>query len=169
MKRILLFLAAMSCLLLVFTGCVEGPVIAKVGKAAPDFTLVDRKGKSWTLSELKGQVVFINFWATWCPPCRKEMPAMQKLYEKMPKDKFKMLAILNKDEPALADLFVLKSGITIPVLDDQVSGVGPKYGLTGLPETFIIDKEGVVREKIIGPAEWNSAHITTMLNKYINQ
>ncbi len=62
-----------------FAGCGPVPEMAEVGRPAPDFSLVDRQGKTWTLSELKGQVVFINFWATWCPPCREEMPSMQHL------------------------------------------------------------------------------------------
>jgi peroxiredoxin len=140
-----------------------------VGWEAPDFTLVDRQGKTWTLSELKGQVVFVNFWATWCPPCREEMPSMQRLYTMLPKDKFKMLAILNKDEPALADKFAAQFGITMPILDDQANKVGPTYGLTGLPETFIVDKEGILREKFIGPVQWDTIAIQQMLAKYINQ
>ena len=143
--------------------------MATVGEPAPDFTLVDRKGKTWTLSELKGQVVFVNFWATWCPPCREEMPAMQRLYTMLPKDKFKMLAILNKDDPAVADTFAAKHGITMPILDDQADRIGPKYGLTGLPETFIVDKKGVLRHKFIGPAQWDSPGFRQMMMKYINQ
>ncbi len=155
--------------MLSLTSCVEGPVIATIGDPAPNFSLVDRKGKTWTLANLKGQVVFINFWATWCPPCREEMPSMQKLYDTLPKDKFKMLAILNKDDPALADIFADKLGITFPILDDQINAVGPKYGLTGLPETLIIDKKGIVREKIIGATEWDSPDMINLINKYINQ
>jgi peroxiredoxin len=154
---------------LLFTACGQEPEIATVGKPAPDFTLVDRKGNSWTLSELKGQVVFINFWATWCPPCREEMPSMQNLYTKQPKDTFKMLAVLNKDDPVLADAFAAKFNITMPILDDQNNTVGKEYGLTGLPETFIVDKQGVLREKIIGPAQWGSAKIRHMLSRYINE
>ena len=162
-------LALLCCLLFFVAACPQGPVIAKLGKPAPDFSLVDRNGKTWTLSELKGQVVFINFWATWCPPCREEMPSMQKLYAMMPKDTFKMLAILNKDDPALADIFIEKLGMTIPVLDDQINGVGPKYGLTGIPETFIIDKQGVIREKIVGGAQWDTPDMIKMVQKYIDQ
>ena len=92
------FIAVLLTLLLV-GGCGKAPKVATVGKPAPDFTLVDLSGKTWTLSELKGQVVFVNFWATWCPPCREEMPSMQRLFSMLPKDKFKMLAVLNKDDP----------------------------------------------------------------------
>ena len=168
MKKLSL-LILVCCLLMFIAACGQGPKVATVGELAPDFTLVDRKGKTWTLSELKGQVVFVNFWATWCPPCREEMPSMQRLYTMMPKDKFKMLAVLNKDDPALADAFAAKLGITMPILNDQANKVGPKYGLTGLPETFIVDKQGVLREKFIGPAQWDSPGAIQMLMKYINQ
>lgn len=143
--------------------------MAIVGQPAPDFTLVDRQGKTWTLSELKGQVVFINFWATNCPPCREEMPAMQKLYTTMPKDKFKMLAVLNKEDPVLADTFAAKLKLTMPILNDQKNIAGSEYGLTGVPETYIVDKEGVLREKFLGAYEWDSPTYVQLMMKYINQ
>ena len=136
MKKLSLLI--LSLYLMLLSGCGQAPKVAEVGKLAPDFSLVDLQGKTWTLSELKGQVVFVNFWATWCPPCREEMPAMQRLYSMLPKDKFKMLAILNKDDPAVADTFAANLGITMPILNDQADRIGPKYGLTGLPETFIV-------------------------------
>ena len=163
------FIILLFWLPMLLAGCGEGPKVATVGEMAPNFTLVDRKGKTWTLSELKGQVVFINFWATWCPPCRDEMPSMQKLYATQPKDKFKMLAVLNKDDPALADIFAAKLGITMPILDDQDNTAGKEYGLTGLPETYIVDKQGVLRKKFIGPEHWGSAKIRHMLSRYINE
>ncbi len=168
MKKLSL-LILVFCLPLFIAACGQGPKVARVGEPAPDFSLVDRNGIPWTLSELKGQVVFINFWATWCSPCRKEMPSMQTLYTMLPKDKFKMLAILNRDDPALADIFAKKLGITMPILNDRDNKVGSKYGLTGLPETFIVDKQGVLREKFIGPAQWDSPGVAQMLMKYINQ
>ncbi len=157
------------CMPLFLNACGEGLTGAVVGWEAPDFTLVDRQGKTWTLSELKGQVVFVNFWATWCPPCVEEMPSMQKLYTMLPKDKFKMLAILNKDDPKLADKFAAKHGITMPILNDQENVAGAEYGLTGLPETYIVDKQGILREKTIGPAKWDSAANIQLLKKYIDQ
>jgi len=168
MKKLSL-LILVFCLPLFLAACGQGPKVATVGKPAPDFSLVDRQGKTWTLSELKGQVVFVNFWATWCPPCREEMPSMQRLYSRLPKDKFKMLAILNRDKPVVADKFAAQLGITMPILDDQNNNVGPKYGLTGLPETFIVDKQGVLRQKFIGPAQWDSPRFMQMLITYINQ
>lgn len=157
------------CLLLLIGACGQQARVAEVGKPAPDFSLRDRSGKTWTLSELKGQVVFVNFWATWCPPCREEMPSMQELYTSMPPGRFKMLAILYKDEPASADELVAQSGYTFPVLLDPNNETGRAYGLTGVPETYIVDREGVLREKYIGPVRWDSPGARQMLMKYILQ
>jgi peroxiredoxin len=167
MKKITLLILAV-CFALLITACGESPV-ASVGKPAPDFDTVDLKGNVWSLSKLKGQVVFINFWATWCSPCREEMPSMQRLYAKLPKDKFKMIALFNNDKPDVVKNFVTKLGITMPVLSDEYNFAGTKYGLTGVPETFIIDKQGIIREKFIGPAEWDSPENVAMLMKYINE
>ena len=145
------------------------PKVATVGFTAPDFTLVDTKNRTWTLSELKGKVVFINFWATWCPPCRQELPSMQELFMSMPGDKFKMLSILSNDEPTFAEKMAEDTGCTFPVMDDPDSSVGKAYGLTGVPETFIVDKEGILREKFIGPRHWSSPEARQMLYKYIKQ
>jgi len=150
--------------------CDQGPARSGiVGSIAPDFTLTDRKGNTWTLSELKGRVVFVNFWATWCSPCREEMPAMQRLMDMLPGDKFTMLAVLNRDSPGNADLFARKNTISIPILNDMANNIGPMYGLTGLPETFIIDKQGIVREKFIGPAQWDSPQVVQMMMRYIDE
>jgi peroxiredoxin len=145
----------------------DGPPVQ--GNYAPDFTLTDLEGRTWTLSELKGQVVFINFWATWCPPCISEMPSMQNLYDTLPRDQFKMLAVLYSDEADNARKFVEKLDITLPVLVDEGNRTGMQYGLTGVPETFILDKEGIIRERHQGPAEWDSAEVIHMLRGYIDQ
>ncbi len=167
MKKISLIILVL-CLLFIIAACGESPV-ATVGKPAPNFDTVDLKGEVWSLSKLKGKVVFVNFWATWCAPCREEMPSMQRLYAKMPKEKFEMIALFNNDKPAVVKNFVAKLGITIPILSDEYNFAGPKYGLTGVPETFIIDKQGIIREKFIGPAEWDSPQNVNMLMKYINE
>ncbi len=167
MKKVTMLIVA-CCFALLAAGCGESPV-AGVGKPAPGFDTLDMQGNVWSLSKHRGQVVFLNFWATWCEPCREEMPSMQRLYAKLPKDRFKMIALYNKDRPAVVKNFVAKLGITIPILDDEQNIIGERYGLTGLPETFIIDKQGVIREKFIGPAEWDSPEVIAMLTKYINE
>lgn len=167
MKKIA-FLILMVCLALFIAACGENQV-ATVGKPAPDFDTVDLKGDVWSLSKLKGKVVFVNFWATWCAPCRQEMPSMQRLYAKLPKDKFEMIALFNNDKKPVVQKFVAQLGLTFPILSDEYNFAGPKYGLTGLPETFIVDKKGVIREKFIGPAEWDTPETLEMLTKYINE
>ena len=167
MKKIS-FLILIGCLALFITSCGEKPV-ATVGNPAPNFDTVDLKGNVWSLSKLKGKVVFINFWATWCAPCREEMPSMQRLYAKLPKNKFEMIALFNNDKPAAVKNCVTKLNITMPILSDEYNFAGTKYGLTGLPETFIVDKQGIIREKFIGPAEWDSPEVVDILMKYINE
>lgn len=157
------------CLAFLLVACGQRPKVAEVGKLAPDFTLEDRKGKTWNLSQLTGQVVFVNFWATWCQSCLEEMPSMERLYRVLPPDKFKMLAILNKDEPAFADKITAKLGVTFPVLTGPDNKAGHAYGLTGVPETYIIDKQGILREKFIGPVQWDTPTMQQKIRRYMDQ
>lgn len=170
MKKLFAYLILVG-LLFMIAGCgQDAPVTAlEIGKPAPDFTISDTKGTTWTLSQLRGQVVFVNLWATWCPPCVKEMPSMQKLFTSLPPDKFKMLAILYNDAPAMAENLAKKIGITFPILIDPQNMAARAYGITGVPETFIIDKNGILREKFIGPVEWASPAARQMLLQYINE
>ncbi len=155
------------CMMLLFASCGKEERIAEVGRIPPDFSLVDMKGKTWKLSDLKGQVVFVNFWATWCPPCRSEMPSMQKLHVSMPEGKFKMLTILYNDKPETAAAYADQLKLTFPILLDPDGKIGKAYGLTGVPETYIVDKEGVLRHKILGPREWNTPTARKALMEYI--
>ena len=145
----------------------QKPQKAEIGKPAPDFKLKDTKGNTWELSKLRGKVVFVNFWATWCPPCRAEMPSMQTLYQSMPQDKFVMLAILSNDEPLRAEALATKIGATFPILQDPGSPIATAYGITGVPETYIVDTEGILRQKFIGPRPWDSQGAKDMLNLYL--
>jgi DsbE subfamily thiol:disulfide oxidoreductase len=151
------------------TACGKPPQLATVGKPAPDFSLTDRQGRTWKLSKLKGQVVLVNFWASWCPPCREEIPSMENLYRSLPADRFKMLSILYKDEPAAADTLAATLGVTFPVLVDPGDKTGLAYGLTGVPETFIVDKKGILREKFIGPRQWDTPQARQMLMRYLTE
>lgn len=143
------------------------PTGQAIGKPAPDFVLQDTKGKSWRLSELKGKVVFVNFWATWCPPCRSEMPSMQELTQSLPPKDFQMLAILSNDQAEVAERFAAGIGFTAPILLDPENRVAKAYGITGVPETYLVDKEGILREAIIGPLHWSSPEARRMLAGYL--
>ncbi|MHB8811301.1 MAG: TlpA family protein disulfide reductase [Desulfobulbaceae bacterium] len=158
--------------LLMLAGCGPGDqtiATAVVGQPAPTFTLTDLHGKNWRLADLKGKVVFLNFWATWCQPCLQEMPSMAILNQRMPEGSFQMLTVLYNDRPEIAQNLVRKMGATFPVLVDANSIVARQYGLTGVPETYIIDLQGILREKFIGPLNWDSPAALTLLGKYLPQ
>ncbi|MEP6888630.1 MAG: TlpA disulfide reductase family protein [Nitrospirales bacterium] len=142
-----------------------------VGKEAPDFALPNLEDKSVRLSDYRGKVVFLNFWATWCKPCREEMPSMEVLYKNFDRDGLVVLAIsidrvtTKKDIPP----FVSSMNLTFPVLVDSWGQTDKRYKLMGVPETYIIDQQGILREKIIGPRDWtvldNLQTITGLLKR----
>jgi len=133
-----------------------------VGDLAPDFQLEDTKGNKVTLSDLRGKVVLVNFWATWCPPCLEEMPSMERLNEVIAGDDFVMLAV-NAEENgrSVVPAFLEKTPYTFPILYDDKGVVQKRYGVFKFPESFIIQKDGTVVEKIIGPLDWSSLKTIT--------
>lgn len=141
--------------------------IAAVGKPAPDFELRDSKGNLWRLSDLRGKVVFINFWATWCTSCKAEMPYKERLYEKMKGRPFQMLGILFRDDPRNLAEYFQKYKVSLPTLISPDNEVAKMYGITGVPETFIIDKEGIIREKMVGPRQWDSPETIALIEKWL--
>lgn len=136
-----------------------------VGKQAPDFALVDLNDKSVKLSDLRGKVVFLNFWATWCKPCKEEMPSMQVLYKSFEKDGLVVLAVSIDRVTTTKDIppFLKSMNLTFPVLVDSWGRTDMPYKRTGVPETFIIDREGVIREIVIGPRDWTRLDSLTVL------
>ncbi len=129
----------------------------RAGFPAPDFNLQDLQGRAHRLSEFRGKVVFLNIWATWCPPCRMEMPSMEHLYQRLKGRDFVMLAVSEDDDGrASVQRFVDEMRLTFPVLIDPDGVVPGRYGVTGYPETFIIDREGRVIQHTIGPEDWES-------------
>lgn len=136
----------------------------KPGTESIDFTLPDLKGNPVSLKDYRGKVVFLNFWATWCQPCKDEMPSMQALYTTLKGQPFEILAVsVDKDGPEVVEEFVKKYNITFPVLHDRKGSVKEAYKTTGVPETFIIDQNGVIAEKVWGPREWSDQYSTVMI------
>jgi peroxiredoxin len=136
-------------------GCQRGGAL--VGQPAPEFSLADLKGNAVRLANLKGKVVFVNVWATWCEPCRQEMPAMQALYTTLAGPDFEMLAV-NSDQSdrGVVDRFVQSNGLSFPVLPDPNLQVAERYQVTGYPETFVIDRNGTIVAHELGPRHWDA-------------
>jgi thiol-disulfide isomerase/thioredoxin len=112
---------------------------------APDFTLPARSGGEQSLAALKGQVVLINFWATWCGPCRKEMPLLEQIYQRYRPLGFTLLAVNVEEDSALADGFLRQVAVSYPVLFDRENRVSKLYDVTAMPSTVIVDRKGQVR------------------------
>ncbi len=126
------------------------------GHLAPDFTLKTLEGKTLRLSDLQGKkVVLINFWATWCPPCRLEMPTIQKIYSKKKEKGFEILAV-NIEPDANQEIrdFMKELRLSFPVLLDPDMKVARKYHVFGLPVSMLIDRQGIVRAREIGYRDW---------------
>lgn len=119
-----------------------------IGERAPDFTLNKVNGDEVKLSSLRGKKVFINFWASWCPPCREEMPAIQKLY--VEHEDIAILAVnLQEDKKTVID-FMMNNHYTFPVVLDKKSNVASKYLVRGIPTTYTLDENGVIIDKTSG-------------------
>jgi len=122
------------------------------GFQAPDFALADINGNSIRLSDLRGQPVVINLWASWCQPCRAEMPALQRIYSEYQPQGLNLLGVnaTSQDDLAAARAFTEDLGLTFPILYDNQGSVARLYALSALPTTFFIDHAGVIREVVIG-------------------
>lgn len=130
---------------------------------APDFALPTPAGETVRLSDYAGQVVLVNMWATWCPPCKAEMPTLNAFYEAHWAEGFVVLAVNSQEDAALVRDFIQANGFTFPVLLDENAAVMERYNVRGLPTSFVIDREGVIRyvqpgeitrqqlEAVIGP------------------
>ena len=122
------------------------------GFLAPDFSLPTTDGKTIRLSDLRGQAVLINLWATWCPPCRAEMPAIEKVYNEYKDEGLVVLAInmTYQDDASAVMPFIQEHGLTFPILLDESAVVGRAYQLRSLPSSFFITRAGIINEVVIG-------------------
>ena len=125
----------------------------KEGFTAPDFTSDLMGGGQVTLTALRGKVVLVNLWASWCPPCRAEMPAIEKAYRAFKPQGFEVLAVnaTNQDSETAATTFIKELDLTFPIPLDPKGEVSTQYGLRGLPSSFIIDRKGIIRSVVVGP------------------
>ncbi len=140
----------------------------KSGDAAPNFQLRDMNGQLVALSDLRGKVVLLNFWATWCGPCRIEMPAMEQLYHTYPRSDFEILAVSTDAQGvAVTRPFQQENHLTFPILHDADFRVGLAYGARALPMTFMVDRQGVVRQQIFGARDWGAPEAHQLIQMLI--
>jgi cytochrome c biogenesis protein CcmG/thiol:disulfide interchange protein DsbE len=145
-------------------GCYSGNRPARIGSNAPDFTVQDSDHKV-TLSQFRGQVVVLNFWATWCPPCIEETPSLVRMQAHLKDKGVTVLAVSIDEDDAQYHKFLKEYGVNMVTVRDESRKAPSLYGTFGWPETFIIDRAGVVRRKFIGAVDWTSPEITEYLTK----
>lgn len=134
----------------------DKPLVGE-GGAAPNFSLPGIDGQMISLADYRGKVVLLNIWATWCPPCVEEMPSMEKLYQALKGEAFEILAVsLDESGVTAVGPFMQRNKLNFTALTDTAGTLKNLYQTTGVPESFIIDKQGNIVEKIIGPRDWAS-------------
>lgn len=157
-------LPAVFVLLLALSGCYSGTRPPRIGSNAPAFTVQD-SDRTVALNQYRGQVVVLNFWATWCPPCVEEMPSLVEMQRRMKAKGVTVVAVsIDVDENAYRQ-FLRQHGVNLLTVRDPGQKVPTLYGTTGWPETFIIDRNGVMRRKFVGPVDWTEPEITDFLGK----
>jgi peroxiredoxin len=166
-RRILPFAGAIAPVVffvLLLSGCYGGTRPPRVGKAAPEFTIRD-SDRSVTLSQFKGQVVVLNFWATWCPPCIEEMPSLVRMQRYMKSKGVTVLAVSVDVDESNYRRFLKDHNVDLLTVRDPDQKTSGLYGTFKFPETYIIDRNGVMRRKMIGAVDWTEPEIIDFLSK----
>ena len=148
-------------LFITFLGCDRGARPELVGRSAPDFTVSDSQ-RTVSLHDYQGQVVVLNFWASWCAPCIEEMPSLIQMQHTM-RDRVTVLAVATDHDPDTYKKFVRDHNVDLITVNDPAQKSSDIYGTFGWPETYIIDRKGIIRRKFIGPVEWTSPVIVSYL------
>jgi peroxiredoxin len=164
--RILSAFVLIITLFALIIACSKDVASPKVGSVAPDFVIKDASGKSLQLSDLRGTVILLNFWATWCPPCQQEVPSLSRLNAAMSGKGFRMITVsIDEGGSAAVESFFRVTGYRLPTLLDSDGKIGKMYGITGVPETFVIDRQGVIRKKVVGPFSWDDPSMISYLSE----
>jgi cytochrome c biogenesis protein CcmG, thiol:disulfide interchange protein DsbE len=151
----------------------------EVGTPAPAFQAHELDGTPVELAELRGQVVLLNIWATWCPPCREEMPSMQRLHEELGPEGLRVVAVSVDAMPGRADAagrpggdvgaFSEAMGLSFDIWHDPAGRIQRTYRATGIPESFVIDRRGIIVKKVIGPTEWDSEANVDLIRRLLEE
>jgi thiol-disulfide isomerase/thioredoxin len=165
-------------IVLVLRSDVGSPPVVR-GANAPSFELPrleateltaamdDTEDVKFTLSSLSGRVVLLNFWATWCEPCEREMPAMERLYQALSGEEFELIAVAIDDKESDVRAFQARYQLSFPILLDLDQAVYGAYQTMGVPESLLVDREGRIVERYVGPREWDSAEYVERIRELI--
>lgn len=153
-------LAFLACA--ITTGCDRGTLSDQIGRVAPVFSISDGQ-HSVDLANLRGKVVVLNFWASWCAPCVQEMPSLEALQQEMPQ--IQVVAVASNEDYAQYQNYIARQHLDLLTVFDQKQTSNTLYGSFKFPETYIIDKQGVIRRKLIGPQEFTSPSFLRYLTK----
>jgi thiol-disulfide isomerase/thioredoxin len=133
------------------------------GVVAPPLQALDLQGKTWRLADLRGRAVLLNFWATWCPPCRAEMPSLQQLAEIYGPEQLQVLALNVGEGPRRITQYLQSSGLNLTVLLDPRSEIARAWGANALPTTYLIDSDGRPRQRLRGEVDWTSREAQALI------
>jgi peroxiredoxin len=143
----------------------------EIGKKAPDYRMVNlATGDSVSLRALaRGDVALVNIWATWCEPCKEEMPAMQRAYADLAPRGFRIIAVsIDNGDGEAVKAFAQQLGITFDILQDRSGAIQQLYQTTGVPESFLLDREGTIVKRVIGAHDWASGANRKLIERYLN-
>jgi len=141
-----------------------------VGSRAPEFRAVHLStGRPASLAEYRGKVLLLNIWATWCPPCRVEMPSLERLQRQLAGTDFRLVSVsIDSDDSTVVRRYAQELGLTFEILHDRPGAIREIYQTTGVPESFVIDRDGAIVKKVIGPAEWDSPVNETLIRRLLD-
>lgn len=151
-------------MMMLATACYSGSRPPRVGSAAKDFSLRD-SDRNVSLAQFRGQVLVLNFWATWCPPCEEELPSLMRMQDRLRGRGVTVLGVSIDVDGDAYHRFLQQRGVNFMTIRDPEQKIPSLYGTTGWPETYIIDRQGVMRRKFVGAVDWTSPEVVDYLSK----